>query len=215
MSRDPDTYKDPDTFNPSRFLGPTPERDPALYVFGFGRRCVSSSLFWILKTHKRVLLLLAFVLVCFKSSCDHIMKLTYHLFIRAGSSSKYVVHFYGYDSGILWYICHRRYFLQNGNRWRTVEVCPFVLICARISNLIHTTPSASPLAIRFRFTAGSQKEQMWTWMFWGSRLQSRFFVLFRLRRSSSSSCRERPKCCRAAEGFRSLSDSPFPGSASS
>jgi len=40
MSRDPLVYKDPETFNPSRFLGDEPERDPALYVFGFGRRLV-------------------------------------------------------------------------------------------------------------------------------------------------------------------------------
>jgi len=38
MSRDPDVYKDPDAFDLSRFLGPSPERDPSLYVFGFGRR---------------------------------------------------------------------------------------------------------------------------------------------------------------------------------
>lgn len=38
MSRDPEVYKDPLTFNPSRFLGPNPEQNPAEYVFGFGRR---------------------------------------------------------------------------------------------------------------------------------------------------------------------------------
>ncbi|KAL2819386.1 cytochrome P450 [Aspergillus granulosus] len=35
---DPTDYKDPMTFNPSRFLGDTPERDPSTLVFGFGRR---------------------------------------------------------------------------------------------------------------------------------------------------------------------------------
>ncbi|KAJ0417659.1 cytochrome P450 [Aspergillus carlsbadensis] len=35
---DPATYKDPMSFNPSRFLGDHPERDPQTMVFGFGRR---------------------------------------------------------------------------------------------------------------------------------------------------------------------------------
>lgn len=43
MAHDPAVYSEPDTFNPSRFLGTQPERDPALYVFGFGRRFVVCS----------------------------------------------------------------------------------------------------------------------------------------------------------------------------
>ncbi|KAL3450266.1 putative cytochrome P450 oxidoreductase OrdA-like protein [Aspergillus insuetus] len=35
---DPTSYANPMTFNPSRFLGETPEPDPRNYVFGFGRR---------------------------------------------------------------------------------------------------------------------------------------------------------------------------------
>ncbi|OJJ00341.1 hypothetical protein ASPVEDRAFT_39786 [Aspergillus versicolor CBS 583.65] len=35
---DPKDYKDPMSFNPERFLGDTPERDPHSLVFGFGRR---------------------------------------------------------------------------------------------------------------------------------------------------------------------------------
>jgi cytochrome P450 len=31
-------YPDPDTFRPERHLGHTPEQDPRLYSFGFGRR---------------------------------------------------------------------------------------------------------------------------------------------------------------------------------
>ena len=38
MARDPSVYADPEMFNPTRFLGSQPERDPRLYVFGFGRR---------------------------------------------------------------------------------------------------------------------------------------------------------------------------------
>jgi hypothetical protein len=34
---DPAVYKEPNTFNPDRFLGPNPERDVSS-VFGFGRR---------------------------------------------------------------------------------------------------------------------------------------------------------------------------------
>ena len=44
MSRDPTQYPDPETFNPDRFLKNgqlNPDvRDPASYVFGFGRRSV-------------------------------------------------------------------------------------------------------------------------------------------------------------------------------
>ncbi|KAI1179236.1 cytochrome protein [Nemania sp. FL0916] len=35
---DPETYPDPSTFNPSRFLGPNPEPDPLNHIFGYGRR---------------------------------------------------------------------------------------------------------------------------------------------------------------------------------
>jgi len=38
MSRDSASYSNAEAFDPSRFLGPNPELDPALYVFGFGRR---------------------------------------------------------------------------------------------------------------------------------------------------------------------------------
>ncbi|KIM82450.1 hypothetical protein PILCRDRAFT_70736 [Piloderma croceum F 1598] len=38
MMHDEEIYKDPYTFNPGRFLGSTPERDPADFVFGYGRR---------------------------------------------------------------------------------------------------------------------------------------------------------------------------------
>jgi cytochrome P450 len=36
--RDPNYYPSPNTFNPSRFLGPNPAPDPRKYIFGFGRR---------------------------------------------------------------------------------------------------------------------------------------------------------------------------------
>ncbi|PYH85820.1 cytochrome P450 [Aspergillus uvarum CBS 121591] len=35
---DPTAYKNPMTFDPARFLGPSPERDPHYLAFGFGRR---------------------------------------------------------------------------------------------------------------------------------------------------------------------------------
>jgi cytochrome P450 len=41
MLRDPRNYKNPDVFNPERFLGPNPEKDSREMCFGFGRRCVS------------------------------------------------------------------------------------------------------------------------------------------------------------------------------
>ncbi|OOF98995.1 hypothetical protein ASPCADRAFT_513115 [Aspergillus carbonarius ITEM 5010] len=37
-THDPTTYPNPSTFNPDRFLGSTPQQDPRLYAFGFGRR---------------------------------------------------------------------------------------------------------------------------------------------------------------------------------
>ena len=40
IARDPANYDDPLKFNPERFLK-RGELDPANYVFGFGRRCVS------------------------------------------------------------------------------------------------------------------------------------------------------------------------------
>lgn len=38
MLHDPAVYSSPDTFNPERFLGQTPEPDPISICFGFGRR---------------------------------------------------------------------------------------------------------------------------------------------------------------------------------
>ncbi|THV00168.1 cytochrome P450 [Dendrothele bispora CBS 962.96] len=38
MAHDPDVYKDPTTFDPTRFLGERREQDPNEYIFGFGRR---------------------------------------------------------------------------------------------------------------------------------------------------------------------------------
>jgi cytochrome P450 len=38
ISRDPKLYTAPAVFEPARFLGPTPECDPATFVFGFGPR---------------------------------------------------------------------------------------------------------------------------------------------------------------------------------
>ncbi|KAK6496027.1 hypothetical protein TWF481_002055 [Arthrobotrys musiformis] len=38
FARDPSTYKQPESFNPDRFLGPNKELDPRTYIFGYGRR---------------------------------------------------------------------------------------------------------------------------------------------------------------------------------
>ncbi|CAE6339186.1 unnamed protein product [Rhizoctonia solani] len=38
MLRDPDAYQDPESFNPSRFLGSRKENNPEEIIFGFGRR---------------------------------------------------------------------------------------------------------------------------------------------------------------------------------
>jgi cytochrome P450 len=38
MLKDPRIYKDPELFNPERFLGRNPETDPRKIAFGFGRR---------------------------------------------------------------------------------------------------------------------------------------------------------------------------------
>ncbi|PWY82348.1 flavonoid 3-hydroxylase [Aspergillus eucalypticola CBS 122712] len=38
FTHDPANYHNPEAFNPDRFLGATPQPDPRLYAFGFGRR---------------------------------------------------------------------------------------------------------------------------------------------------------------------------------
>ncbi|KAK0204332.1 cytochrome P450 [Desarmillaria ectypa] len=38
ITHDPTIHKRPHDFNPSRFLGPEPERNPRDVIFGFGRR---------------------------------------------------------------------------------------------------------------------------------------------------------------------------------
>ncbi|KXT15288.1 hypothetical protein AC579_4855 [Pseudocercospora musae] len=38
FTHDPKTYSDPSAFQPERFLGGNPEKDPRDYIFGFGRR---------------------------------------------------------------------------------------------------------------------------------------------------------------------------------
>lgn len=45
MLRDPAVYHNPSTFDPSRFLGPTPEPSPYNIAFGFGRRACPGKLF--------------------------------------------------------------------------------------------------------------------------------------------------------------------------
>ncbi|KAF5366393.1 hypothetical protein D9758_009759 [Tetrapyrgos nigripes] len=43
MARNPEVYSNPMDFNPSRFLGESPEQDPREVIFGFGRRYVNAA----------------------------------------------------------------------------------------------------------------------------------------------------------------------------
>ncbi|SJL16500.1 uncharacterized protein ARMOST_20026 [Armillaria ostoyae] len=38
MCHDPDFYPNPEVFDPTRFMGPSPQLDPRELIFGFGRR---------------------------------------------------------------------------------------------------------------------------------------------------------------------------------
>ena len=40
ICHDPETYPNPEEFNPERFMGPKPLADPTESVFGYGRRLV-------------------------------------------------------------------------------------------------------------------------------------------------------------------------------
>jgi cytochrome P450 len=44
MARDARNYKDPDLFDPARFMGEAPELDPRAFFFGFGRRICAGKL---------------------------------------------------------------------------------------------------------------------------------------------------------------------------
>ena len=44
MQHDSQTYPDAESFDPERFMSPTPQRDPRGVAYGFGRRCVTHSL---------------------------------------------------------------------------------------------------------------------------------------------------------------------------
>lgn len=45
FGHNPEMYRNPDVFDPTRFLGDSPETDPRRYVFGFGRRVCPGKLF--------------------------------------------------------------------------------------------------------------------------------------------------------------------------
>jgi cytochrome P450 len=45
MLHDPRIYKNPNVFDPTRFLGSNPEQDPGACVWGFGRRICAGRLF--------------------------------------------------------------------------------------------------------------------------------------------------------------------------
>lgn len=45
MARDPQIYNEPEAFNPERFMGESPELDPAAFFFGFGKRKCPGRLF--------------------------------------------------------------------------------------------------------------------------------------------------------------------------
>jgi len=56
MTKDPDTYRDPELFRPERFLEQRDIQDPADIVFGFGRRSCPGRLFadaniWLAMVH--------------------------------------------------------------------------------------------------------------------------------------------------------------------
>jgi fumagillin biosynthesis cytochrome P450 monooxygenase len=71
MTRDPRNYKDPNKFDPLRFLGDNPERDPLDFVFGFGRRICPGMFRWLVSKDIILNMLTSIALYSGRFFADH------------------------------------------------------------------------------------------------------------------------------------------------